>query len=277
MEAESETAAIDFAFAAEKSLGIPTQRIWARIENEIEVLERKAPPIVESTFWQRLGAFFTPAQFAFAGSLAAVVLVSLFALSSLQKQQVPSEQLAKVNPKSTVHSPKSVEPLIPNSPAASVNEPQVTPIKEIAQNNSTTNVQRATAGQTVYRKAGFEVERAVYNQRSKNLNRTPAVKLPVVESNLASPLAEEREYLDAIANLSQAVETSDEMIMRPSFRVEYEQNVAVMNEAIEKMQKQVRRNPKDENARRILFSSYQNKIDLLSTVSEKSQMMATLQ
>jgi ribosomal protein S15P/S13E len=76
--------------------------------------------------------------------------------------------------------------------------------------------------------------------------------------------------------LSQTVASSDEEVMRPSFRVEYEQNIALMDRAINKMQKQVRRNPNDENAKRILFASYQNKIDLLNTVAEKSQLMATL-
>jgi hypothetical protein len=50
----------------------------------------------------------------------------------------------------------------------------------------------------------------------------------------------------------------------------------MINKAIEKMQRQVRRNPNDENAKRILFASYQNKIDLLNTVAEKSQLMATI-
>ena len=95
-------------------------------------------------------------------------------------------------------------------------------------------------------------------------------------ADLNAPLVEERLYLDAINGLSETVASSNEAVMRPSFRVEYERNVAMIDKAIEKMQRQVRRNPNDENAKRILFSSYQNKIDLLNTVAEKTQLMATV-
>jgi hypothetical protein len=52
--------------------------------------------------------------------------------------------------------------------------------------------------------------------------------------------------------------------------------MAVVDDAIKKMQREVRRNPKNEAAREVLRSSYQNKIDLLNSVAEKSELMATL-
>ena len=48
------------------------------------------------------------------------------------------------------------------------------------------------------------------------------------------------------------------------------------NDAIVKMQKEVRKNPKNEAARQVLRSSYQNKIDLLNSVAEKTELMASI-
>jgi ribosomal protein S15P/S13E len=131
---------------------------------------------------------------------------------------------------------------------------------------------------TPKRVPGFEVVKANYRVEEKPLKKNSVIttKQPKSAVDLNAPLVEERLYLDAINDLSQTVASSDEEVMRPSFRVEYEQNIALMDRAINKMQKQVRRNPNDENAKRILFASYQNKIDLLNTVAEKSQLMATL-
>jgi hypothetical protein len=42
------------------------------------------------------------------------------------------------------------------------------------------------------------------------------------------------------------------------------------------MKAEVRRNPKDEAAKQILRASYQNKIDLLSSVADKTDLMASL-
>ena len=64
--------------------------------------------------------------------------------------------------------------------------------------------------------------------------------------------------------------------MRPSERVAYERDMAVVNDAIAKMKKEVRRNPKNESAKQVLYNSYQNKIDLLNSVSQREELVASL-
>ncbi len=64
--------------------------------------------------------------------------------------------------------------------------------------------------------------------------------------------------------------------MRPGERIAYERDMAVVNDAIAKMRNEVKRNPRNETAKQVLYSSYQNKIDLLNSVSQKEELVASL-
>lgn len=256
VEAEAAQTEVNLAFAAETAVAAtacPSQRIWARIENEIDFLAapHRAPVKAESkSFWQQVGVFWTPAQTAFAAGLAVAVFAAFFAIQALrQTESTPVQTIAETTKSQNVN-PNSPIPVAENpvaiAPAKISNAPNDKP----------------------------QIVKAVYHPK-------PAA-LPVAKDkgqrtmDVFKPLPEEHNYLNSIAELSKAVQTSDEFVMRPAFRVEYERNLAVMDKAIEAMQKQVRQNPRDENARRILFASYQNKIELLNTVAEKSQMIASL-
>ncbi len=52
--------------------------------------------------------------------------------------------------------------------------------------------------------------------------------------------------------------------------------MAVVDDAIDKMRREVKKNPRNESAKQVLYSSYQNKIDLLNSVSQKGELMASL-
>ncbi|MBK9529349.1 MAG: hypothetical protein IPO41_13800 [Acidobacteria bacterium] len=52
--------------------------------------------------------------------------------------------------------------------------------------------------------------------------------------------------------------------------------MAMVDDSIAKMRKEVKRNPKNETARQVLYSSYQNKIDLLNSVAQKEELMASI-
>ena len=76
--------------------------------------------------------------------------------------------------------------------------------------------------------------------------------------------------------MSKNVEPKKDEVLRPSARVGYERDMAFVEQAIKTMQSKARKNPKDEGAKQVLFASYQNKIDLLNSVAEKGELMATL-
>ncbi len=64
--------------------------------------------------------------------------------------------------------------------------------------------------------------------------------------------------------------------MRGSERMSFERDLAVVNDAIDKMRVVVKKDPKNESAKQVLYASYQNKIDLLSSVSQKEELVASL-
>lgn len=86
----------------------------------------------------------------------------------------------------------------------------------------------------------------------------------------------EESYVKTIASLTETVEEKKDGILRPSQRVAFERDMAVVNDTINKMKKEVRRNPRNETARQVLYSSYQNKIDLLNAVAQKEELMASI-
>jgi hypothetical protein len=82
--------------------------------------------------------------------------------------------------------------------------------------------------------------------------------------------------MKTIASLSQSVSGQKDALMRPSERVSYERDMAVVNDSIKRMRDEVRKNPKNESAKQVLYSSYQNKIDLLNSVAQKEELVASL-
>src|SRR4029079_2340373 len=86
----------------------------------------------------------------------------------------------------------------------------------------------------------------------------------------------EESYVKTIASLDQTVNGQKDAVMKPSERVSYERDMAVVDDAINKMRAEVRKNPKNESAKQVLYTSYQNKIDLLNSVSQREELVASL-
>ena len=271
--AEAEQTEINFAFASEAESPVPSQRIWARIENELEpscAWQSKIAVCAEKTWRRRLSEFFTPAQIGFAAALAAVVLVSLFGVAFFEKQLESSNQFEAV-----VIAPQESLPSIAiprDTPRENVfNQPN--PIKKnpvapklIKQTQTQNFAPRTIKAVAVINKPEAPKNQAIaQNPKSKTQNPKSEAVLP-----------EERSYLNSIALLSKAVAANDNLIRRPSFRVEYESSLATVDGSIAAMQAAARQHPQDQNAKRLLLAAYQNKIELLNTVSEKSQMVASL-
>ena len=76
--------------------------------------------------------------------------------------------------------------------------------------------------------------------------------------------------------MSETVNSQKDTVMKPSARFAYEKDLAMINDAIGKMKVEVKNNPKNEAAKDILFASYQNKINLLNSVTERSELIASI-
>ncbi|MDH3493611.1 MAG: zf-HC2 domain-containing protein [Acidobacteriota bacterium] len=97
-----------------------------------------------------------------------------------------------------------------------------------------------------------------------------------VSTVLSPELDAEDGYLRTIATLNRTVDSNKDYVLRPSERVNFERQLAVVNDAIRKMKGEVRQNPNNSAAREVLRSSYKNKIELLSSVAERSETVASL-
>ena len=86
----------------------------------------------------------------------------------------------------------------------------------------------------------------------------------------------EESYVNTISRLEKTVDGNKDEVLKPSARFAYEKDLAVVNDTISKMKNEVKKNPKNEGAKQVLFSSYQNKIELLNSVTQRSELMVSM-
>ena len=120
-------------------------------------------------------------------------------------------------------------------------------------------------------------QRRVVRQAVNRANQTPrAMTANQVQNVDAGPRIEgEPGYLTTIATLNRTVNSSKDYVLSPSERIEFEKNLAVVNNAISRMRAAVKKDPKNEGAKEVLSSSYKSKIDLLSSVANRQSVVTT--
>jgi hypothetical protein len=84
-------------------------------------------------------------------------------------------------------------------------------------------------------------------------------------------LLEEKKYLDAIARAAAPLNLKDDAALKPSLRVEYECNLAMVDRAITVKRRAALENPQDANAAEFLLSSYRSKLDFLNAIVAQAQ------
>jgi hypothetical protein len=258
-EVEEETA---FAFAAleqEFNTLVPTQRLWTKINESIEVQSRNR------SVRQKLSAFvaglnlLNPQVLAFGSLLLIVGVVSVLIVakngqtpdraSNINRNTVPAVQVAQ-----TENQPQVVAPPSDNSPFVEPSRVETTKAKQAP---------------------SYQIERADYVET----NHRPVEKVePKKDVPRVVPqyLDGEENYVKTIARLEQTVNENKDEVLKPSQRFSYEKDMAVVNDTIKKLKAEVRKNPKNTDAKQILFASYQNKIELLNSVNQRGELMASL-
>lgn len=275
-EAEEETA---FAFSAlerEFDTLVPTNRLWTKINDSI-VEEKK-----HSSVWQRFLSFVSVSLMSPSMAVAAGILifVGVFAVvfsvnrgsNTVDTAAGNIAQPASNNELRAATSPKGLkENEASSSPVSS------TEIQSISDKTGKTEIQKPKVFQAANRE----------NARRDNLKNSVVTANYVVSPQPKRPdaapkavyadyLPGEESYVKTIANLSETVETQKDTVLRPAARISFERDLAVVDDAINKMKREVRKNPKNNSAKQVLYSSYQNKIDLLSSVADKTELMASL-
>jgi len=113
-------------------------------------------------------------------------------------------------------------------------------------------------------------------ERRTNVRTNSDVRRPVSPLTSTGYLPGEESYVKTISSLSRSIDPSKDSVMRPAERIAYERDMAVVDDAIAKMRSEVKKNPRNDSARQVLYTSYQNKIDLLNSVSQKEELVASL-
>ena len=248
--AEEESAIAFTALDAELNTLVPTQRLWAKINDSIE---REKKP-----FWQTAFAFFKNPTIAAFASLMIVFGIFMAYMNS----QADQTNTLIAETKSTVQ--QDFTPISSNSD------------KSVSTDETQKTSDETQISPTEKPRNEFRAVKANFRENIRKTNNKPKVitdAQPIVYQYLPG----EDSYIKTIATLEKTVNVTKDEALNPSARFTYEQNLAVVNDAITKMRTEVKKNPRNESARQILMSSYQNKVDLLNSVAEKNQLMASMQ
>ena len=262
-DAEEETAQVFALLDRELNGLVPTQRLWSSIT--VALAEEKR----QVSAWDKargyLLAIFANPSLAVAASV--LVVFGLFAAVWTVKSPVPAETDHIAAAKPEIAAPAVPAPARTEEIAIDTSQPVPAPSKI-----DTTVVQTNLSSE----KVGALVTHASYRPES----RTAA---PKAEHAVMRPAAAyeylpgEESYVRTIGNLKENVDSRKDLIMDPSTRISFERDLAVVDDAIKKMKNVVRKNPKNQAAKQVLYSSYQNKIDLLNSVVERDELMASMQ
>lgn len=258
--AEAETE-IEFAFDAlerEFDALVPTNRLWRKINDSIEGENKKS--VWSGAFENLKKLFAKPAAVAFAGLLicAAMFVVVQNRQPSQEKISIARENKSSgqiVAPMRSDESNKAAAQI--DSPRAAAAAQTPAPVKAISE---------------------YRFVRANFTKRENNraIYRNTFTKKDAPKNRAREEVSDETGFLKTITILEKTVDRRKDEVLKPSARFSFEKDLAVANDAIAKMKLEVERNPKDEAARRILLASYQNKIALLNSVAEKTELMASL-
>lgn len=262
--AEEETAFAFSALEGELNALVPTTRLWAKINDSIEDREKSV--------WQNIFAYFVRPQFAAFAAL--LIVLGVFVGLSVNKFKDKKIQTAQITRQ---------EKIAPIASGETINAAESEPARfDENEKNTPETIKLPDSGRKIepnYRAVKTNFVKRESEER-KEKTRTIENKQPLKVRDLSAETAEllpgEDGYIKTIGTLQKTIAAQKDAALDVSARFEFERNLAVTDDAIEKMQAEVRKNPKNNAAKDVLRVSYQNKIDLLNSVAEKSELMASL-
>ena len=249
--AEEESSFVFSVLDREFNTLVPTQRLWSKINESIVVEQARAP------LWERLLQSLSIFNIYPSVTVAASVLIVITMFAAIWT----------LNPIAPDGEKSGIVPVI-GEPTRS--RPALAVAKPINGGFSTEDLAPTEI------KTGDPVARPRALTVKDNSASRPVVQQAVYRETAAVPeyLPGEESYVKTIADLKQNVDGEKDSVLPPASRVAYERDMAVVDDAISKMKAVVRKNPNNQSAKQILYSSYQNKIDLLNSVSRREELMA---
>jgi hypothetical protein len=255
-EAEEESGFVFPALEREMNTLVPTQRLWTRINDSITVEKQNTP------FWKKVWAGIAVALRNPAMTVAATVLIVFGVFTAIYR--FPSNKIVVVDERLSATNQRQTPPAVSSSTTfTATGDQQDGPGLVSVPKSRNPEIEKPAVIQADYR----------VRPNSNNVVRNP--KGPD-SLNQDGYLPGEESYVKTIAKLSDSVAGQKDSVLKPSQQVAYERDLAVVDDSIKRMRKAVRNNPKNDSAKQVLYSSYQNKIDLLNSVAQREELVAGL-
>lgn len=266
-DADEENSIVFSTLERELSTLVPTQRLWSRINETIEVEKSHAP------VWQKIFVYIrvglsNPSLTAAAGIL--LVLGMFAVVITVRDGGSPDSRLAQHVPPGGSNVRQS--PQNEQVERESIDGDVVAP--------STTAAAPLTAATSKLKDSELRALAASVKAGQRAIGpRTADYRVPATDRGVPAAdnyLPGEESYVKTISDLKQNVDSQKDVVMTPSSRVSYERDMAVVSDSIKRMREVVKKNPRNQAARKVLYSSYQDKIDLLNSVAQREELMASL-
>ena len=249
--AEDENSFVFSTLEREMNALVPTHRLWTRINDSIKV-EKSRQPI-----WRTVFAFLGASLVSPSLTSAAALLVVFGFIAAFVTLREPAV-VTYVTP--------VAEQLPASKPAPENFRPSQTESSDVVSAPAPV----ASSGP------------AVVHVKQGTLSNDKLEKL-VSDANRIRPITTgytmmpgEESYIKTIADLKENVDGRKDAVFTGSNRVAFERDLAVVNDSINRMRKVVKKNPRNQAARQVLYSAYQDKIDMLNAVAQKDELMATV-
>ena len=263
---EEETADVFAALDRDLTSLVPTQRLWSRINETIEV-ERTGMPGWQRTLRSMFAAVSTP-SFAGAFALAVVAVIGFAALMANEGRDVAFEPASRPVRQT------------PASPAVAAPVSQAGPTVDVAaaDDASSDSFDGLRTGSRSSRAVTARYTRPAASERFEPRFETASYRTSDVRPVTASAayLPGEESYVKTIAQLRQNVDRQKDLVLTPASRVSFERDMAVVEDSIRKIRDVVRKNPGNQAAKQVLYAAYQDKVDLLNSVAQRGDLMASL-
>ena len=231
---------------------VPTQRLWTRINETIAVEKSRA------SVWQRIFVYITAslANPSIAAAAGILLVLGMFAtMITFKDGEVTDVAVGPMNAPVAESGPPSATVTVATTDSSTVIPGTASPKLTVDISNHSPKELRTLAVKA--------------NARAGQREITPQYAIDAY-------LPGEESYVKTIADLKQNVDEQKDTVLTPSTRVSYERDMAVVNDSIKRMREVVKKNPRNQAARQVLYSSYQDKIDLLNSVAQREELIASL-
>jgi hypothetical protein len=229
---EAEGLILSEALAAEFVAAVPTEALRQRVDSAVAGLHHRKATAAKASRWTALAEVFSFRPLAYASAAAMIILVAIIGFVYLKNHQPTSvannNQSPAVSPETPKQAPQLVKQESPESPI-NPQAPKPTYVAVV--------------------------------KPSKRVRGTNAS-----EPDARSPVWQERQYESAIAKLNEALKSQPPM--RPALQVEYEYNMAVIDNAIATTRDAARKNPKDPLANQFMLAAFQSKVDFMNQIAD---------